>query len=418
MDLLLQSARIADDAPLVDIGVDDGLIVEISDRASPRAATTIDCAGRVVIPGLIEAHLHLDKALLDKEQPNRDGTLAGAIEVTGALKRQFTAESVRQRARQVIEQSIINGTTLIRAHPDVDPIVGLLGVDVLVDLREEYRGQVDLQIVAFPQEGILKAPGTQELLAEALRRGADVIGGCTYNEANLADCHRHVDVVFGLAEEFGVPIDMHADFADDASDPRFALAEQIAEVTVRRGMSGRVTLGHMTSLAGRDADDRKSALADLAAAGVAVVPLPATDMHLGGRDDTHNVRRGVVPVADMWAAGVRCAYSSNNIRNAFTPYGNADMLDVGLLLAQVSHVSGAPGLARVLDMATYSAAAVVGVDDRYGLAPGCRADLVVLSTDCVADVLLDRPDRCFVIKGGRVVAHTTRTSQLTEVIHA
>lgn len=424
MDLLLRSARLADDAPLVDIGIDDGLIVETSERVLSAAATTIDCAGRVVIPGMIESHLHVDKALLDREQPNRDGTLAGAIEVTGALKRGFTAESVRQRARQVIEQSIINGTTLIRAHPDVDPVVGLLGVDVLLELREEYRGLVDLQIVAFPQEGILKAPGTLELLAEALRRGADVIGGCTYNEAHLADCHRHIDVVFGLAEDFGVPADMHADFADDTSDPRFALAEHIAAETARRNMSGRVTLGHMTSLAGRDAVERAAVLADLAAAGVAVVPLPATDMHLGGRADTHNVRRGVVPVADLWAAGVRCAYSSNNIRNAFTPYGNADMLEVGLLLAQIGQISGAQGLARVLDMATYSAAAVVGVGERYGLAPGCRADLVVLSTDRVADVLLDRPDRCFVIKGGRVVATTTRTAQLTdtsqftEVLHA
>ncbi|GAA3698214.1 amidohydrolase family protein [Gordonia hankookensis] len=418
MDLILRAARMVDDAPLVDIAVEGGRIVEISPRCGSAAREEIDCAGRVVIPGLIESHLHLDKALLDKEKPNRDGTLAGAIEVTGELKSQFTAGNVRHRARQIIEKAIINGTTMIRAHPDVDPIVGLLGVEVLLELREEYRGLVDLQIVAFPQEGILKAPGTEDLLRESLRRGADVIGGCTYNEIDLATCHRHVETVFDLAEEFGVPVDMHADFADDADDPRFALADFIAETTDRRGMSGRVALGHMTSLAGRDETERRAVLRNLAAAGVAVVPLPATDMHLGGRGDTENVRRAVVPVRDLWDAGVTCAYSSNNIRNAFTPYGNADMLDIGLLLAQIGHLSGTADLARVLTMATHMAAEVVGIADGYGILPGRAADMVVLSSTCVADILLDRPDRCYVIKSGRVVARTTRTTHIAEVLCA
>ena len=418
MDLILREARVADGTPLVDIEIDSGVIRAVCPRSTESASDIIECAGRVVIPGLIESHLHLDKALLDNEEPNRDGTLAGAIDVTGALKRRFTPDAVARRARQVIDQAIGNGTTVIRAHPDVDPIVGLMGVDVLLELREEYRGRLDLQIVAFPQEGILKAPGTLELLTEALRRGADVVGGCTYNEDDLDGCHRHVEMVFDLAQEYGVPIDMHADFADDVSDPRFGLAAHIADITTQRGMAGRVTLGHMTSLAGRPAAERRSVLADLAASGVAVVPLPATDVHLGGRGDTHNIRRGVVPVRDLWEAGVRCAYSSNNIRNAFTPYGNADLLDIGLFLAQISHLSGPDELTRVLAMATYGAADVVGIADRYGIAPGAQADLVVLSTHTVSDALLDRPDRCFVIKEGRVVARTTRTTELAEVIHA
>jgi cytosine deaminase len=418
MDLILRNARLADDAPLVDIAIAGGIIVEVS-SADPRSGVEeIDCGGRVVIPGLIESHLHLDKALLDREAPNLDGTLAGAIAVTGALKRAFTAESVSARARQVIEQAIINGTTMIRAHPDVDPIVGLLGVEVLIELRAKYRALVDLQIVAFPQEGIFKAPGTLSLLREALRLGADVIGGCTYNENSLAECHDHVEAVLDLAEEFGVPVDMHADFADDDSDPRYALADYIADSVSRRRLGGRVTLGHMTSLAGRPKAERQATLEHLAAAGVAVVSLPATDLHLGGRSDIENVRRGIAPIRDLWDAGVICAYSSNNVRNAFTPYGNADMLDIGLLLAQTSHLSGPTDLERVLDMATYSAAKVVGIGDSYGIRPGCPANLVVLSSHRLADVLLDRPDRCFVIKDGRVIATTVRTAQLKETQHA
>lgn len=412
VDLLLRDACIDDSAETVDIAVTEDVITRIGTRSVSSAAYEIDCAGRVVIPGLIESHLHLDKALLDRERPNPDGTLAGAIAVTGALKREFTVDSVRERARRVIEQAITNGTTVIRAHPDVDPIVGLRGVEALLELREEFRGLIDLQIVAFPQEGILRAPGTLALLRESLRAGADVVGGCAYNEDTLDDCHRHIDLVFDLAAEFEVPVDIHADFADDTRDPRFALADYLADATARTGMSGRVALGHMTSLASLPAADRHRTLTRLAAAGVAVVSLPATDMHLGGRADDTDIRRGIAPIRHLWAAGVTTAYSSNNIRNAFTPYGNADMLDIGLFLAQTCHLSGPDDLARVLNMATYDAATVVGLADSYGLRPGAAADLVVLDTHRFADVLLDRPDRAYVIKAGRVVARSTRIRHL------
>ncbi|MBU3061346.1 amidohydrolase family protein [Nocardia sp. NEAU-G5] len=411
-DLVLRTARIADDTGPVDIAVDDGHITEIGPALAISGDAEIPCDGRVVIPGLVEAHLHVDKALLDRERADPDGTLAGAIAVTGELKRGFTPESVCARARQVLDLAISHGTTVIRAHPDVDPIVGLLGVHVLLELREEYRDRLDLQIVAFPQEGILQAPGTLELLREALRLGADVVGGCCYNEADLAGCHRHIDIVFELAAEFGVPIDMHADLADDDADPRFALADRIAEITARTGMSGRVALGHMTSLAGRPAAERRATMLRLSEAGVAVVPLPATDMHLGGRRDTVAVRRGVAPVRELWEAGVRTAVSSNNVRNAFTPFGNADLLDIGLFLAQTGHLSGERDMAGVLAMVTEGPARILGIGDRYGLRPGAVADLVVLSTRRVSDALLDRPDRCYVIKRGRVVARTTVTREL------
>ncbi|UGT42941.1 amidohydrolase family protein [Nocardia yamanashiensis] len=416
-DLVLRRARIDDASVPVDIAVAGGVITEIGPDLPRPGIDEIDCAGRVVIPGLIESHLHLDKALLDDERPNRDGTLAGAISVTAELKRGFTVASIRDRARRVLDLAIGNGTSVIRAHPDVDPIVGLRGVEALLELREEYRGRLDLQIVAFPQEGIIQAPGTLDLLRESLMRGADVLGGCSYNERDVADCRRHIDRIFDLAAEFDVPLDIHADFADDATDPRFAMADYIAEVTERTGRQGRVTLGHMTSLAGQDPARRTATLTRLAAAGIAVVPLPATDMHLGGRADTANIRRGIAPVRELWAAGITTAYSSNNIRNAFTPYGNADLLDIGLFLAQTCHLSGPEDLGRVLAMATTGAARVIGLD-RYGLHPGAPADLVVLSCHRLSDVLLDRPDRCYVLKAGRIVARTTRIRELLPAVPA
>jgi cytosine deaminase len=270
--------------------------------------------------------------------------------------------------------------------------------------------------VAFPQEGIEKAPGTYELLREGLRRGADVVGGCTYNEADVDACRRHVDTVFELATEFGVPADLHADFADDAGDPRYALAEVIADATEQHGLSGRVTLGHVTSLAGRPPAERAAVIERLREAGVAVVALPATDLHLGGRTDATAVRRGVTPVAELVAGGVVTGYSSNNVRNAFTPFGNADMLDIGLLLAQTCHLGSPSDAERILEMATTVGARITGTDADYGLREGARADLVVLGTRRRADILVDRPDRRLVVKRGRVVARTTRAVQLDPVL--
>lgn len=412
-DLLLRNARVTGrDAP-VDIAVEDGRIVAIG-AADRNAADreTIDCAGDAVIPGLVEPHLHLDKALLDAEKPNVDGTLAGAVEVTRELKRGFTGEGVRARAAQVLEQAVVHGTTAIRAHADVDPVVGLLGLEVLLGLRESHADLVDLQVVAFPQEGVLQSPGTEDLLVAGLRAGADVVGGCSYSEATPEECRDHIDRVFALAERFGVPVDLHADFADDTSDPRYALAGHIADRTRAHGMAGRVTVGHMTSLASLGADARKRTIADLADAGVAVVVLPATDVHLGGRSDDANVRRGIAPVRDLLDAGVRTGLSSNNIRNGFTPFGNADVLEIALFLAQTAHLGGPDDLATLIRMATDDAARILGIGDEHGLRVGAVADLVLLAAPTATDALLDRAHRRAVVKRGRVVATTERTTRL------
>ncbi|WP_415936883.1 amidohydrolase family protein [Streptomyces sp. 039-1] len=419
--LVLRDARVEDAATTSDIVVEAGRITAVLPAGTPHplgatdpqgAHETIDCAGRVVLPGFVEAHIHPDKAHLDGLRAPRGATLADAIADTLDLKREFTHDDVRDRSRRVVESAILNGTTTLRAHPDVDPVAGTLGVEVLVELREQYRDFIDIQIVAFPQEGILRAPGTDKLLRLALAAGADVVGGCAYQEDSVEDCRRHVDLVLDLAAEYGVPADLHADFADDAGDPRQSMAEYVAEATRRRGLGGRVTLGHMTSLAGRPRRERMAVMRELAAAGVAVVPLPATDLHLGGRSDTRAVRRGVAPVRELWEAGVVIATASNNIRNAFTPYGTGDLLDIALLLAQTGHLSGPADLRRVLRMVTYDAARVVGIAENYGVRVGAAADLVVLDTDRYDDIVLDRPERTHVIKAGRVVARTTRTRQL------
>ncbi len=416
--LLLKNAHLGDDTGAQDIAVDGGGITAISaagQLATDDSEEIIDCAGRVVLPGFVEPHLHLDKALLDERMPNLAGTLEGAIKVTGALKSRFTMDDVMARSRTVLDMAIANGTTAVRTHPDVDPIEGTLGAEAMLALRDEYRGRIDLQVVVFPQEGIVKSPGTLELMEECLRNGADVVGGCTYNEPDLEQCKEHVKQVFDLAEKYDAPVDMHTDFWVDDSDPRYALVEHISAVTIARGMQGRVTLGHMTSLASLSGGHRVGVWDAIKRADINIVALPFTDLHLNARGDDHDVRRGVAPVKLMWDVDIRVGLSSNNIRNAFTPFGNADLMDVALFMAQVGHMGSPDDFRRLLRTITYVNAKIIGVDHGYGLKVGSRADLVVLDATDASTGLLDRAVRTAVIKGGRVVARTQRNTELLPV---
>ena len=405
MDLLITNARVWDDRPPVDIAVEGDRIAAIDQAIATEAGRTIDAGGRAVLPGFVEPHLHLDKALIYRRQPARDGTLEEAIRLTAQLKAEQDRDDVLERSRAVLDMAVANGTVAIRAHPDVDPIQGLIGVETALTLRDEYRDLLELEVVAFPQEGILKAPGTEELMEEALRMGANVVGGCPYNERTWEDTKRHIDIVFELARRFDVPVDMHADFADDASDQRYAAAGYIADKAIEHGFRGRVSLGHVTSLGSLTREEAAPVIERLRDADVSIVTLPATDLYLGGRGDERNQRRGLTPVHLLRDSGVNVTFSSNNVRNAFTPFGKADMLQIGNLLAHAAQFGTPHSQAEVLRMATYDAARSIGLRD-YGLAEGRRADLVVCDSPLVADVLADIPPRLWVVRNGRVTVET------------
>ena len=412
MDLIIRKVRIADDKPLVDIGIVSGRIDAIEKHIEAVGVEEIDAAGRAALPGFVEPHLHLEKALLHRRMPPRFGTLDEAIRVTGILKSKQDREDVLDRSRQVLDMAVRNGTTAIRAHPDVDPIQGLIGVETALVLKDEYRDLLDLQIVAFPQEGLLKTKGASELMRTALDMGADVVGGCPYNELSWDDTKAHIDEVFKLATQRGLDIDMHADFADDTHDQRFAAAHYIATQTLKHDYRGRVTLGHVTSLGALDPEQLKPVIDLLHEAQIHIVTLPATDVYLGGRNDVARQRRGLTPVRALNAAGVNVAYSSNNIRNAFTPFGKADPLQIGNLLAHLVQFGTLEHQAEILKMGTTNAARAIGIGDTYGLAVGKQADLVILDTYLVADALLDIPARLWVVKRGKITVITTVHSKI------
>ena len=404
LDLLLRDCALPEGAR-ADIGCRGGRIASlgpVSPAGADQASRVIDGAGRLVTAGFVDAHVHLDKALLSSRAPGLEGSLAEAIRVTGEAKRGFTVEDIRARARAVLDLAVRSGTTAMRSHVEVDPIVGLKGLEALRPLRDEYAPALDLQLCAFAQEGILQAPGTEALLARALREGADLVGGCPYNDT---DPRAHVDTIFRLAREFGVDADFHADFFDE---PEHLHVRYICEQTARFGWEGRVAVGHLTELAALAPAERDTVIAELRAARVGVIMLPATDLYLMGRRDERNPRRGLAPAKRLLAAGVPVAAATNNVRNAFTPVGNADLALMGVLLVVGAHMGTRAELLQALAMLTTEPAHILRRQD-HGLALGNRADLVVWEAAALDEALGGLVPRAYVIKSGRVTVEHRST---------
>jgi cytosine/creatinine deaminase len=401
LDLVLHNCRLPERLDPVDLAIADGRIVAVGSPAGP-ARETFDLDGRLVTPGLVEAHIHLDKALLSDRVSGTAGTAAEAIRLTGQAKRGFTTADIAARARRVLDMAVAAGTTAMRAHVEVDPIVGLAGMEAMLALEREYAPAVDIQLCAFAQEGILQAPGTETLLRRALEMGADLVGGCPYNDT---DATRHIEIVFALAREFGVDADFHVDFFDE---PEHLHVREIVRQTERLGWQKRVAVGHLTELAALPPAEQAALTADLARAGIGVISLPLTDLYLMGRADARNVRRGLAPIRRLLEAGVPVALASNNIRNPFTPIGTADPTHLTFVGAVAAHM-GTPELMRelVATVTTYPAR-ILNLRD-YGCAAGCRADLVAWDCRRPEEIVTSLPARRLVVKGGRVsVEHERR----------
>lgn len=395
LDILLKHVRINDKEELVDIGIKEGRITEIARDVIEDANQIIDAKGRVAIPGLIESHLHLDKALIADRKPNKSGTLKEAIEVTAELKPTFTEEDIYDRAKKALDMIIPRGVTTIRTHAEFDPAQGFSGFNTIMKLKEEYKHLVDIQVVAFPQEGIFKAPGTEEMMYEAMDMGADVVGGIPYNDAPAED---HIDLVFKIAKKYGKPVDLHQDFSDEADNMSI---EYLARKTIEEGYQGRVSVGHLTALHALPDEKLQPIIELMAQADISVMALPATDLHLGARKDAYNVRRAVTPIRKLRDGGVNVCIATNNIRNAFTPYGNGDILQTAMLAIPVAHLGGADDLPTALSMITDNPARALGLEG-YGIAVGNKANLVLLDTKVKEHAIIDIPERLYVIKDGRI----------------
>jgi cytosine deaminase len=377
LDLVIANARIAGSGGAVtDIGVVDGRIAVVQ----PGIATSgrrHDAGGRLVVPGFIETHIHLDKSdLLDVCRIHHGG-LAEAVEQVALAKRGFTEDDVYARASTTLEKSILHGTTRMRTHVEVDPRVGLTSVHALKRLQRDYAWAIDLELCAFPQEGLIDDPGCEDVLIGALEAGATVLGGAPYMDR---DSHAHIGTIFELARRFDVDIDLHLDFS---LDPAHLDVEEVCRRTIAHGWGGRVTIGHVTKLSSLP-PARLDIIADLlGSAGVALTVLPSTDLFLMGRDRDHDVPRGVTPAHKLLAHGVVCSLSTNNVLNPFTPYGDCSLIRIANLYANIVQIGTPADMASCLDMITAQPARLMRLDD-YGIVPGRPADVVVL--DCTSEV--------------------------------
>ncbi len=372
-DLILRNARIGGNFPMpVDIGISGGYIAAIQ-RHLQGEAPEENLGGCLVIPGLVETHIHLDKSNLNDRCNCGGGTLAEAVAAVAEAKRAFTEDDVYRRAQRTLENAILHGTMRMRTHVEVDPRVGLTSLHALRRLKQDYAWALDLQICAFPQEGLIDDPGCKEVLIQAVEAGADLVGGAPYMDR---DANAHIALIFDIACRYDLDIDLHLDFSLDAE--RLDLLE-VCRITEKRGWGGRVAIGHVTKLSalGGEAQDEMGRL--LSASGVALTVLPSTDLFLMGRDCDRLVPRGVALAHRLLRLGVVSSISTNNVLNPFTPYGDCSLIRMANLYANVAQVGSPAELAACLDMVTIFPARLLRLRD-YGISPGHKADLVVL--DC------------------------------------
>jgi cytosine/creatinine deaminase len=393
-DLILRQARLAArEGELVDVAVAGGRIAAIAPSLASDGPEEL-LGGRLVVPGLVETHIHLDKSCILDRCNIVAGTLQEAIAQAAAAKRAFTEEDIYARGKRTLEKAILAGTMQMRTHVEVDPRVGLRGFRAIRQLARDYAWAIDVEICVFPQEGLLNDPGTEELLVQACAEGAHLIGGCPYTDTQP---HEHIAHIFDIARRFDLDIDFHLDFDLDAS--WMHLDEMIRQTRAHR-YGGRVAVGHVTKLSAIPPHRLVEIAGELADAAVAVTVLPATDLFLMGRASDHNVPRGVTRADRLIEHGVTCSLATNNVLNAFTPFGDCSLLRMANLYANVAQLGREQDLERCFDMITASAAGIMKLGRRR-VAPGDPADLVVLPCRSPAAAVAEIAHPVGGFKGGR-----------------
>lgn len=396
MDLILRNARpIGTENVLMDIGIADGRIVALAPGLAADGEA-VDLGGRLVSSGFVETHIHLDKScILDRTKSDK-GDVAEAIAETARAKASFTTEDVRTRATRTLEKSILQGTTHMRTHLEVDPGIGLRGLEGVLPLAREYAWACDLQICVFPQEGLLNNPGTEELVVEALKRGCGAVGGVPYVDT---DPRGQIDRVFELARDYDVDIDFHLDLGPTAEGMQI---DHVCRRTEEFRFGGRVAVGHLTQATSLSPSACDSMAKRMANAGVALTVLPATDLFLMGREHKHdyNITRGVVPAHRLLHHGVNCSLSTNNVLNPFTPYGDCSQVRMANLYANVCQVTKSGDLRECFNMITQRPAKMMRLAD-YGLAVGKWADLVVLDSTTPEMAVAELAPVLYAFKHGR-----------------
>ena len=402
MDTIIRQARLRGREGTWDIGIAGDRIAAVSEHLPEEATTEVDAAGNLIMPTYVNGHIHLDKCFLqEKMRPNKDYTFGECLELTWEHKANYTTEDILERAGRAIKEGVLNGTTVFRAFADVDSIGKLRGLDGLLALREQWRGVVHIEVVAFPQEGIIRDPGTAELMEEAMRLGADVVGGLPWFEMLDEDARSHIDFCFELAKRYDKDIHM---LVDDTDNPLSRSLEYLAVATLREGYQGRVSASHCGALAAYNEVHAHKVMDLLKQAGVSISSNPHISLVVQGRYDQEPIRRGITRVKQLWQHGVNVFSSQDDVADPFYPFGRNDQQEVVSYLCHTAHMAAPSEIEAAFNFVTFNAARALRLPD-YGLEPGCKADLNVLAASTLREVLrLQQPPR-WVVRGGKVLAH-------------
>ena len=400
LDQIIRNARLPGRSDLVDIGFSAGRIAVLEKRITSDAPA-YDAGGRLCCGGLIESHIHLDKSRIVDRCAPAQGRVDNAIDRVSSIKHTFTVEDVYERAKTTLERCIANGTTQMRTHAEVDPKVGLRGVEAVLALAKDYAWAIDLEVCVLPQEGLTNNPGTDELMVAAMHQGCRVVGAAPGFDSDPAAQMRRV---FAIAREFDADVDMHLDFGatHDQLD-----AVLLCELTERHKWGGRVTFGHGTKFSTMPLEQQAEWARRIANAGVGLTVLPATDLFLMGRNRSHDVIRGMVNANHFVANGCNCSLSTNNVLNPFTPFGDCSLLRIANLHANVSQAANPDDLGECFSMITDRSARLLNLT-RYGIAVGNAADVTVIDAESPRQAVAEIAQPLAVFKRGRRTVTRTR----------
>jgi cytosine deaminase len=404
MDIILKNALVAhEDQPVrsADIAIEGERIAAVEPNITADAGQVIDCGGRLVSGSLIDPHVHLDATLTAGLEANVSGTLHEGIAIWGRQKKIRTVEAIKERAKQAIDWEVAQGSGFIRTHADTSD-ENQLSMQALLEVKDEVKDRVDLQIVAFPQDGIHSHPGGPELFLRALDMGPDVVGGIPHNEATREAGLASLKLSFDEAEKRDLLIDTHCDEIDD---PNSRYTEVMAHETYYRGMQGRVTASHCAAMHSYSNAYAFRLFGWLQQGGLNIIANPFDNLILLAREDTYPKRRSMTRVKELWQAGINVGIGHDSIMDPWYPLGRGDMVDAASLALHVCQMSGTAEVDACFDMITWRNSRNLALDG-YGVAPGCQADLVVFDASSKADVIRINPACTHVFKRGKLVAET------------
>ncbi len=401
-DLIVRNATLADGRAGLDIGCAEGRIVALEAGLAGEAHRTLDAGGRLVAPPFVDVHFHMDATLsLGLPRMNESGTLLEGIALWGELKPHLTQEAVMERALRYCDLAVSQGLLAVRSHVDICDD-RLLAAEALIEVRRRVAPYLDLQLVAFPQDGLYRSPNAQENLKRALDMGVDVVGGIPHFERTMADGARSVTALMEIAAERGLLVDMHCDETDD---PLSRHIETLIYETGRLGMQGRVTGSHLTSMHSMDNYYVSKLLPLMAEAQVNAVANPLINIVIQGRHDSYPKRRGQTRVPEMLAQGIRVAFGHDCVMDPWYSLGSADMLEVAHMALHVGQMTGRDAMRACFDSVTTRPAEIMGLDG-YGVAVGCNADFVLLQAADPIEAIRLKATRLAVVRRGAVIAET------------